>query len=95
MTAPRAYTTTRLAQAQAASLAPAPFGLGPLARHLRAIVASPGANSDALLLAADALRLAASDPDNTPPVHRATYRAWADTLADLAPTRADPIEDAA
>jgi hypothetical protein len=95
MTAPRAYTTPRLAQAQATNLASAPFGLGALARHIRAVVANPAASSDTLLITADALRLAAMDPTDKPMAHRETLRAWADTLADLAPTRADPIQDAA
>jgi hypothetical protein len=92
MMAGPAYITTRLATVQAARLAPAPHGLGPLARHLRAVIGNPGANSDALLITADALRLAAADPTDAPPAYRAALRAWADTLADLAPTRANQVE---
>jgi hypothetical protein len=95
MTPAPTYITTRLATVQAARLASAPHGLGALARHVRAIVGNPRANSDALLITADALRLAAIDPADTPLAHRETLRAWADTLTDLAPTRADPVEDAA
>jgi len=89
------YTTACLARVQSGRLTGGPFGLGMLARHVRSIVADPRADSDTLLILSDALRTDAASHPTLPEAHRAALRAWADTLADLAPTRATPIEDAA
>jgi hypothetical protein len=91
----RLYITACLARVQSARIVHGPWGMVAMGRHIRAIVASPEASSDMLLIVADTLRLASAAPDDTPPAHRAALRAWADTLSDLAPTRATPIEDAA
>jgi hypothetical protein len=91
----RLYTTACLARVQSQRITGAPFGVGTLARHLRGIVADPRASSDTLLILADALRADATAHVTLPGAHRAALHTWADTLAELAPTRATPIEDAA
>jgi hypothetical protein len=86
------YATQAQAEADAARITGAPFGLGWLAAHLRRLLADPRADSNVILLQADALRATATSPDATAsPAARATLRTWANTLTDLAPTRADPI----
>jgi hypothetical protein len=91
----RLYTTACLARVQSQRLTGAPFGVSTLARHLRGIVADPRASSDTLLILADALRADATGAHELSAAQRAAMRDWADTLAELAPTRATPIEDAA
>ncbi len=91
----RHYTTPWQAAADATRLADGPNPLVPLLLHLRAIVGDPRASSDHLLIAADALRSEAGWSTSTVPAYAQQLTAWANTLTDLAPTRADPIEDTA
>lgn len=93
MTRIHRYTTHAQAEADAARITGAPFGLGIVAGIVRRTVADPHCGSDCLLILADGLRAIATAPSDIPPAHRATLTAWADTLATLAPTRANPIED--
>lgn len=98
MTAPPIlYTTPEQARADAARLGEA--GVIGEATHSAVVdlVANPCANSDALLIMADRLRRACDDAlfreDNA--ARADLLLVWANTLTDLAPTRANPIEDAA
>ena len=75
-------------QRDAARIGPAPPGWGFVASLLRRVVAHPDADCDTLLILADGLRIDAA----TYPSAATTLRAWADTLTDIAPTRAEPIE---
>lgn len=92
MMRPRRYTTYAQAELDAERITGAPFGLGIVASILRTAVADPHCGSDYLLILADGLRAVATAPEDIPPAHRATLTTWANTLATLAPTRADPIE---
>lgn len=75
-------------QRDAARIGPAPPGWGFVASLLRRVVAHPMADCDTLLIVADGLRTDAATYTSA----ATTLRAWADTLSDIAPTRADPAE---
>lgn len=86
------YATPIQAAADAQRLQDGPPALLPLHFHLRAVVADPRASSDHLLILADALRTEATTTGLYIPSYAAQCMAWANTLTDLAPTRANPIE---
>lgn len=86
------YATPIQAAADAQRLPDGPPALLPLHFHLRAVVADPRASSDHLLILADALRTEATTTGLYIPSYAAQCMAWANTLTDLAPTRANPIE---
>lgn len=92
---PRHYTTDWQAaidmQRLAAPTAPA---LQTLWEHLRSVVSEPAASSDHLLLVADALRTQAHAAQQIAPSYAEQLTTWANTLTDLAPARANPIEAA-
>lgn len=68
--------------------------LQPLLHHIRNVVADPRASSDHLLIVADALRSEALASAICIPSYATQIHRWANTLTDLAPTRANPIERA-
>lgn len=87
------FTTAAQAKADAARLLIAHLvGAAPivLLATIEQVVLNPRSSSDTLLIHADALREAASPLDGTPQ-GRALAR-LANTLTDIAPTRANPIE---
>ena len=86
------YATPMQAAADMARLSDGPGALSPLHLHLRAVVGDPRASSDHLLLLADALRSEAHTTGLTIPAYAQQLTAWANTLTDLAPSRANPIE---
>jgi hypothetical protein len=95
----RYYTTAHQAEADARAIDTPRYrsAIEPaLLEHIHALVCNPATNSDMLLITADALRIAASATR----FHRAQTATTAATqlaltLSDLAPTRANPIEDEA
>jgi hypothetical protein len=93
MTAPL-YANPWQAAADMARLTPAPPQLLQMEETLRTIVGHPQARSDHLLLIADALRIQARAFTHSIPSYAAQLTNWANTLTDLAPTRANPIEAA-
>lgn len=62
--------------------------------HLRSVISQPEASSDHLLLCADALRTQAHAAHEIAPSYAEQLGVWANTLTDLAPSRANPLEDA-
>ena len=71
---------------------PPPPPLLTLREHLRMVVGDPRANSDVLLIQADALRTTAQWAAIVAPSYAEALTRWANTLTDLAPSRANPIE---
>jgi hypothetical protein len=86
------YATPTQAAADAQAVADGPAALIPLLLHLRAVVGSPHASSDHLLITADALRSEARWSTTAVPAYAEQLATWANTLTDLAPSRANPIE---
>lgn len=74
--------------------APTASALQTLWEHLRSVIAEPAASSDHLLLVADALRTQARAAEQIAPSYAEHLTSWANTLTDLAPSRANPIEAA-
>jgi len=94
MTAAPLYATRAQADADAARLLVASHvGTVPilLLCHVEAVARDRRSNSDTLLITADALREAAAAIAGLPMGRALTH--LADTLADLAPTRANPIQE--
>lgn len=85
------YTTQAQAAADARRCGPAPQGLTFLWQHIRKVLADPRANSDHLLIMADALRADAAMFTSTPAGNAMLNLAH--LLADLAPTRATAVGD--
>lgn len=87
------YTTPEQAAADALLLGPPHTFWRAVHSGLVRLVSDPAAGSDALLIQADTLRQFGNDAlfRATNPAEAARMIAWANTLTDLAPTRANPI----
>lgn len=95
MNASPTYTTAEQAAADATRLGPPHPYWDEVHTDLVRLVSDPASNSDALLILADGCRRYGSDPvfHAAKPEAAAKLIEWANTLADIAPTRANPIED--
>lgn len=90
----RLYATPIQAAQDAQRLPDGPAPLVPLLLHLRGILGNPGANSDTLLIIADALRHEAASATTTIPTYAQHLAEWSRLIATVAPTRADVVEAA-